>query len=256
MNKILFILESVLVIFTICSCDVSNIKDATGKNVVKSVKENQMNKDVINEVVELPETYVNDAASVNSSASENDTEPGDIKQDSSDCPDSDEWNGDSSESSYPQITENIMGILINHYPVDYSGYRYPEADEMDDSSGQKLMNLYEIPEDILTSMSTEELVQTVVFYPLLYRLTMSSMLMANHDDYSQLKNQFNGLKELSIREDRGDCLWNYFIANKDIFYGTEQGSYAIELLKQDDFNLKERFLEVYNNDFKGDHFEW
>src|SRR5699024_8850500 len=82
------------------------------------------------------------------------------------------------------------------------GYEYPvrpgTAEWTSLENHQEMVDACQIPEDILESMSTEELVQTVVAYPL-----NADMFAYDSTDigFEIVSEHFNGLKELQERSD-------------------------------------------------------
>ena len=89
-----------------------------------------------------------------------------------------------------------------YYSTDYTGYRYPvrpgTAEWASLENHQDKVDACQIPEDILSSMSTEELVQTVIAYPL-------NIDMFAYDNtttgFEVVASHFNGLQELQSRSD-------------------------------------------------------
>ena len=111
--------------------------------------------------------------------------------------------------------DNDKQIIKEYFSDDYSGYRYPVLPEMSTwpyGNHQKMVEVSQIPEDILHNMTTKELLDTVLCYPL-----MSDFYA--YDDinigYEMVKKQFNALNELSKREDRCTCLSDFLESRKD-----------------------------------------
>lgn len=94
-----------------------------------------------------------------------------------------------------------------YYPDDYTGYIYPVRPGTPEwaalSDHEAMVRACEIPEDILSIMSTEALVQSVLAYPLI-----SDMFA--YDDWSQgleiVASHFNGLENLGNRQDNASCV--------------------------------------------------
>ncbi|MCQ2495167.1 MAG: hypothetical protein MJ131_01085 [Lachnospiraceae bacterium] len=91
-------------------------------------------------------------------------------------------------------------IIKAYYPKDYNGYIYKAIPLMNNwpyGNHQEMVDICQIPEDILMCMSTEELFETVLYYPL-------NIDILFYDDvdfgYEIVKKYFNGLNEL-IRRD-------------------------------------------------------
>lgn len=67
----------------------------------------------------------------------------------------------------------------------------------------EMIEVCQIPEDILKNMSTEALVKTVLNYPLLMDLMAGN---TPREGFAVMMSNFNGLQELSTRSDAGDYL--------------------------------------------------
>lgn len=81
-------------------------------------------------------------------------------------------------------------------------YDYP-IDVLDEewkafTSVEEMRSVTQIPETILASISTEELIQLILKYPLLCDIHAFDTL---EDGYEHLKGQFNGIQELLVRQD-------------------------------------------------------
>lgn len=109
------------------------------------------------------------------------------------CEDNDSTNGLS--------TRNTTHYTINE-PYDYP--IKPGTPEWADlKSGQEMYDVCQLPEDILKNISTEALVQTCLNFPLALDYT------AFNDERAAIISmieRFNGLKELSTREDCIPCM--------------------------------------------------
>lgn len=133
-------------------------------------------------------------------------------------------------------------IAESYFPKDYSGYKYPVLPRMSTwpyGNHQSMVDACQIPEDVLYGMSTEQLVETVMAYPLLGDVINCE---SKKNGYEVIKEHFNGLKELSKRDDRNECLEAYIINQSKT---NEQEStiaqfynlYSSTLLASDDFNI-------------------
>lgn len=71
----------------------------------------------------------------------------------------------------------------------------------------KKVELLQIPEDILTKLTTEALVETVVAYPYLGDMHYFSTLELG---YNSVRDHFNGLQELERRPDGMETLLAYY----------------------------------------------
>lgn len=88
-------------------------------------------------------------------------------------------------------------------------YVYPVKPGMDEwlklDDHVKKIEACQIPTDILSNMSTDALIETVLSYPLLPEMYAWD---SPANGYNAIKSQFNGLKELSIRTDATEKLSN------------------------------------------------
>jgi len=107
-------------------------------------------------------------------------------------------------------------IYENYYSVDYSGYKYPVLPGMSNwpyGNHQKMIDICQIPDDVLDNMTTEELLETVLYYPL-----FADIYAYDNTDvgYGIIKEHFYGLLDLSMRDDRLVALYNFLNSNKNI----------------------------------------
>ena len=113
---------------------------------------------------------------------------------------------ESDTSFYAEYSEEDRNIAEAYYPYGYEGYYYPALPLMSNwpyGNHATMINACQIPEDILKDMSTDQLVQTVMAYPLWGDvLAYDSREVA----YGLIKGSFNGLRELYSREDAAECL--------------------------------------------------
>lgn len=126
-----------------------------------------------------------------------------------------------------------------YYPESYSGYMYPVHTGMAKwakfINHQDMVNACQIPEDVLENMSTTDLVQTVISYPL-------SIDMFAYSTYSEgfevVSDKFNGLKELKKRSDAATELLKQYLVLQNTVQSSEldseQGTKTNRLV----FNLK------------------
>ena len=161
-------------------------------------------------------------------------------------------NAQSDTTDEPNITGTQLTddeIAEGYFPKDYSGYRYPILPTMSTwpyGNHGDMVNACQVPEDELSKMTTMQLVETVLYYPLAGdTYAYNSMEMA----YDLFKNYNNAFHELSQREDRVKCLNDYFDAHQENIYKELQkwqendGQYVIGhpeiikalLVKQDDY---------------------
>ena len=100
----------------------------------------------------------------------------------------------------------------DYYPDDYIGYRYPvrpgttEWAELSDH--QAMVEACAIPEEILAEMTTEELAQSILAYPLIAD-------MFAYDDWHMgldvITDNFNGLEEFSNRADSSSAMVDLYV---------------------------------------------
>ncbi|MBQ5932298.1 MAG: hypothetical protein IJL55_01140, partial [Lachnospiraceae bacterium] len=109
---------------------------------------------------------------------------------------------------YDKYSEEDQIIATEYYPDGYTGYCYLSLPRMSNWPYGNFIEIYlicQIPENVLKEMSTDELVQTVVAYPL-----WSDVFLYNSkkEGYQAIKSKFNGLAELCLRKDAYDSLMN------------------------------------------------
>lgn len=119
----------------------------------------------------------------------------------------------------PKATD--QEIMDLYFPAEYTGYRYPSLPGMTTwayGNHADMVKACRIPDEVLSGMSTENLVQTVLFYPLfLDVLAYDSMDMG----YNAIKQSFNGLSELCKRTDRNEALLAVVRDHKNWFFDNE-----------------------------------
>ena len=112
-----------------------------------------------------------------------------------------------------------------YYPQSYSGYMYPVHTGMAKWAKiidhQDMVNACQIPEDVLENMSTADLAQTVISYPL-------SIDMFAYSTYSEgfevVSEKFNGLKELKNRSDAATELLKQYLVLQNTVQSSESNS--------------------------------
>ena len=121
-------------------------------------------------------------------------------------------------------------------------YQFPITPDMDEwrelDTFEKMLDATQIPEEILKEMTDEDLVETVLNYPLLSNLILYN---SYQEGYEMLKYQFNGLEYLANRNVASILLERYKVlvfrekmANlKDSEFLS--GLLLLILLEQDDF---------------------
>lgn len=102
--------------------------------------------------------------------------------------------------------ETDARIHSEYYPEDYIGYRYPVLPGTSTwpyGDHRKMVEMCQIPEDIYESMTTEELAQSVLAYPLLSDIyAYDSITMG----LERVAENFDGLQEFYTRSDNASCL--------------------------------------------------
>lgn len=132
-------------------------------------------------------------------------------------------------------------IAEKEYTID-EAYEYPVLPGTDEWKELRTqvdkIAVCQIPEEILTNMTTEALLETVLNYPLKSNMYMYDNLSIGYD---KLKNQFNGLKELESREDAIEVLSNYYsvskhLGDKDLTLKDAFGNRLYQFLCYNDIN--------------------
>lgn len=105
--------------------------------------------------------------------------------------------------------ENDLIISEQYYFDGYLGYKYhvlPKMSTWPYGNHKKMIEVCSVPDTELVEMSTEELLETVLAYPLL-----DDALYYNspQEGYQVIKSYYRPLQELIKREDRSDCLINF-----------------------------------------------
>ncbi len=100
----------------------------------------------------------------------------------------------------------------DYYPDDYIGYEYPVRPGTEEwaelSDHRAMVEACTIPEDVLAEMTTEELAQTILAYPLI------ADMFAYDNWYTGLDivtDNFNGLEEFSNRTDSSSAIVDLYI---------------------------------------------
>ncbi len=115
---------------------------------------------------------------------------------------------------------------VNTYISDINPYETRE--EWLSVSVQKRVELSQIPEDMLKTMSTDELIVSCLNYNLLIDLVLYDTI---RDGFEILKKQFNGFEELLARPDAGHRLVELYKAvDYDELYENDRGAYLHMLL--------------------------
>lgn len=140
-------------------------------------------------------------------------------------------------------------------------YEYPVLPGTEEwaafTTTQEMENSCQIPEQLLRNMSTEDLAQTVLKYPLLPNMLAYD---AYEEGYNEVKNSFNGLQELVSRENAGSILYQMYLKIGQIKIDNYLDAACLEiLLNQNDFintmkdNERQSLKEEAQNMFSNQH---
>lgn len=125
-------------------------------------------------------------------------------------------------------------ITENYYMQNYIGYKYPVLPRTTKwcnfEDHQQMVDACQIPEDVYQNMSTEELAQSILAYPL-----NADMFAYNSYEmgYSAVKEHFGGLEELSNRDDSASCLIDLYSKQEPI-KASELDNATIRAFESDD----------------------
>ena len=126
---------------------------------------------------------------------------------------------------------------VEKYGQKNTFYNYPITPDMAEwelfTSGAEMATACEIPEEILSELSTEDVLQLILEYPML-------PCVAAYDDiqkgFEMVMGSFNGTKELFQRKDAVNVLIktydNFNLENnQNIVYGINRGGYMLDVLE-------------------------
>jgi len=138
-------------------------------------------------------------------------------------------------------------IEAAYYPSNYTGFRYSSLPGMSTwpyGNHQNMVDACQIPEEVLEQLSTSDLVQTVMFYPLLDDIYAFDSIDGG---FEIVKNHFRGLQELCARTDRVECLYNWLRDNREWFASTSttSGNLYVDYLKK---RQRNRFFLLANRE--------
>lgn len=88
-------------------------------------------------------------------------------------------------------------------------YQFPVLEGVEDRTWESTIEFYQIPQKQLKRMSTSDLIETCVEYPL-YDTSKNSLDEDVYEGFEQAIDVFNGLQELLTREDAGVELLEYY----------------------------------------------
>ena len=111
------------------------------------------------------------------------------------------------------IVATFNGRYIS--PIDLS-YEYPiktGTPEWKESNYRELVDLLQIPEEILYNLTTEALIETVLDYPFIVNLFLFN---SYEDGFKATLSDFNGLRELVRRDDAASKLLQKRLEMSDI----------------------------------------
>lgn len=108
------------------------------------------------------------------------------------------------DSFYASYVDADRQIASNYYPADYKGYCYPCLPQMSNwpyGNHAKMLSISSIPEEILSDMPTDRLLQSVLAYPLWADIFSYG---DSEKGFAQITESFNGLHTLLSRSDFTD----------------------------------------------------
>lgn len=143
-------------------------------------------------------------------------------------------------------------ISDDYFYEGYSGYRYPVLPKMSTwpyGNHQKMVDACNIPDEIIVDMSTTELLETVLAYPL---FSDAILYNSQQEGYEVIKSYFKPLQELIKREDRCDCLIDFF-KNKEnnskvVFCYDQVGNLKTNAMYE---SMSTAFVLMNTSDFPG-----
>ncbi len=118
----------------------------------------------------------------------------------------------------PYDNQQDIEIAKAYFPEDYIGYRYPVLPTMSTwpyGNHADMVSVCQIPENVLKEMSTEELLESVLYYPL---FPDAYLYDSRQKAYEIFKNSMGAFAELSRREDRVACLDRYWDTHRSTSY--------------------------------------
>lgn len=104
-----------------------------------------------------------------------------------------------------------------YYPKDYCGYRYPVlpgTTEWPYGNHQRMIDVCQISNSIVEQMTTAELIQTVMMYPLLEDIYAYDDLDSG---FEIVQMTFSGLSQLCMRSDRAQALYDWLSDHRELF---------------------------------------
>ncbi len=100
-------------------------------------------------------------------------------------------------------------IASTYFPNDYKGYRYPILPQMSTwpyGNHADMVMACQIPDDILRKMTTEELLETVLQYPLASDVYAWNSI---REGLEVVMSHFNGMQELAKRKDKSSVMYRF-----------------------------------------------
>lgn len=132
------------------------------------------------------------------------------------------------------VSDSDLTIHENYYPEDYIGYTYPvlpgtkEWQALEDH--QQMIDACQIPIDVYQNMTTEELAQTMLAYPL-------NADMFAFDSYEMgfevVKERFDGLQEFSNRADSASYLIDLY-SEQELIKDSDLDGVTLRAFESDD----------------------
>jgi hypothetical protein len=117
-------------------------------------------------------------------------------------------------------------------PRPEDSYNYPIVPGMDEwaalRSGEEMMDICQVPVDILKKMSTQAVIQSIWEHPLLFEILLRYQYQTDFDSFMSNNNAY---EELKAREDAGICLLErYTLADPVIPYAEFHEPHVLELI--------------------------
>lgn len=124
-----------------------------------------------------------------------------------------------------------QAIINQYFPDDYKGYRYPIIPGTESwntlRNHQEMVDACQIPEDIISEMTTSELIETIIAYP----LYTDMYAYDNWDNgFEIVKQHFNGFDELESRKDMAvETVKAYAKLNPEVALRGDNGDNLLKL---------------------------
>lgn len=142
-----------------------------------------------------------------------------------------------------QVTpENV--IDYNYYPKEYRGYRYPVlpgTDKWPYGNHGEMVAICQIPQEVLDGMTTEELLESVLQYPLYADVYAYDSVLVGA---MAVRDHFNGMSELAKRADCAQVMIEFARTHNLSDYKLRCDFYLLEDFHLSDFMSTEEINEL------------